>query len=264
MSPEVYVPTPEERRQVLMPRGDDEMIVSGDGVFATLQGEGLTSGRPAVFLRLHHCNLECGGSNGGWRCDTWYTWDKSTPEFWQESSKIPVDLVRDSIALAWDESFEHVPDGRRLVVTGGEPLLQQKKIARLVSGLLDWSVEIETNGTVSPAGVLRDAQINCSPKLANSGNPLKKRYKPEVLHDINGLPQSSFKFVVQTEDDLSEVERIVHEVGMDADKVLIMPEGHTAETVAENAERIARRVGEYGWKLIMRNQLIWFGDKRRT
>lgn len=56
-------------------RNDSENFrVSGDGVFYTLQGEGASMGRPATFLRLHHCNLDC-----SW-CDAWYTWDQRSKE----------------------------------------------------------------------------------------------------------------------------------------------------------------------------------------
>src|SRR3972149_4620795 len=57
---------------------EDKLKISGDGAFYTLQGEGVTMGEPAVFLRLHICNLRC-----GW-CDAWYTWNPKTPEFWTE------------------------------------------------------------------------------------------------------------------------------------------------------------------------------------
>ena len=61
----------------------------------------------------------------------------------------------------------------RLVITGGEPLLQGAALARMVAMLEGVSVEIETNGTVAPHPALDPlvAQYNVSPKLAHSGNP---------------------------------------------------------------------------------------------
>src|SRR5688572_30464582 len=56
----------------------DKIKLSGDGAFYTLQGEGPTMGMPAVFVRLHVCNLKC-----EW-CDAWYTWNPDTVEYWTE------------------------------------------------------------------------------------------------------------------------------------------------------------------------------------
>ena len=45
--------------------------------FYSIQGEGLTVGVPAVFLRLQGCNLDCGSSGGSWVCDTEAVWNKN-------------------------------------------------------------------------------------------------------------------------------------------------------------------------------------------
>src|SRR3989344_5921172 len=122
---ELYKATSEDKL-FLRPK-PDMLKASGDQVFATLQGEGVTAGKPAVFLRLHFCNLAC-----SW-CDTKYTWDTRKKEFWQESQD-----------WTTDEAVRHITQfpANRLVVTGGEPLLQQKGIERVVQKLNGWSTEI--------------------------------------------------------------------------------------------------------------------------
>src|SRR3989344_302215 len=128
-----------------------------------------------IFNRLHFCNLAC-GRDRGWKCDTKYTWDNRSREFWQE----PIDMKPEDVAKAAEESWSEAfgdASGHRVVVTGGEPLLQQKKLALLFSFLPNWAVEIETNGTIAPLPELSDCQFNCSPKLANSGNTVDRRYR---------------------------------------------------------------------------------------
>jgi organic radical activating enzyme len=260
MTQEIYKPTPEDRERI-KPQ-PDKLKVSGDGVFATLQGEGVTAGLPSVFLRLHYCNLTCGATNG-WLCDTSYTWDTNRQEFWQEPEDWSYEEAVTRIGNAWDSTF---PDQRerRLVVTGGEPLLQQRKIAKLLQELPEWQVEIETNGTILPISELHNYQFNCSPKLENSGNALQRRYKPEVLRAINKLPKSQFKFVVTSPYDLDEIDMIVEECDLDTEKVLLMPEGHTQREVETHLDLIREAIEARGWRVTLRNQLIWFGSKRRT
>lgn len=256
----IYQPTVEEI--VRIKPTPDKLKVSGDGVFATLQGEGVTAGLPSVFLRLHFCNLTCGVPNG-WKCDTGYTWNKTKPEFWQEPEDWPYQETALRAEDAWNAEFAD-NQGKRLVITGGEPLIQQRKIAKLLAYLPGWTIEIETNGTILPIPELLGCQFNCSPKLENSGNSFQRRYRPEVLKTINRLPKSQFKFVVVEPSDLEEVDRIVTECGLNPEKILIMPEGQTAEEVEIHASKVKEDVEARGWKITLRNQLIWYGPKRRT
>src|SRR5512134_3500161 len=104
-------------------------------LFSSIQGEGPSAGRPSVFLRLAQCNLHC-----VW-CDTKYTWDFRTYRYEDE--------VRiESVASVTARILEHAPE--RLVVTGGEPLLQGDALAELFVALDErryFAIEIETNGT---------------------------------------------------------------------------------------------------------------------
>src|SRR3989338_5826890 len=96
---EKYTPSDIEKANTL--EKGDFLKISGDGIFATLQGEGITAGEPAVFLRLHNCNLHCGLNGVGWRCDPFYTWDKNTSEYWRESTNKTAKEVVGGIYKAW-------------------------------------------------------------------------------------------------------------------------------------------------------------------
>ena len=255
---EKYQPTHEDIQRLKL--AENMLKISGDQIFATRQGEGVTAGAPAVFLRLHFCNLGC-----TW-CDTGYTWNKKRWEFWKEPVDWAYGETAENISKAWDEKYEIEASGseKRLVITGGEPLLQQRGIINLVNLLPGWKIEIETNGTIIPMPELQSCQINCSPKLDNSGNSKNRRYKPEVLRAINRLSNSWFKFVVVEPDNLAEIDEIVIECGLNPQKILIMPEGQTAVNVKTHASLVKKQVLARGWTIIARNQLIWYGHKRRT
>jgi organic radical activating enzyme len=69
--------------------------------------------------------------------------------------------------------------------------------------------EIETNGTVYIENKLFKSihQINCSPKLSNSGLDAKQRIKPDAIKRIMEHENYQFKFVISTEDDVKEIFR---------------------------------------------------------
>ncbi len=99
------------------------------GVFGpTIQGEGPLCGKPAVFIRLAGCNLQCPG------CDTEYT----------------EGAVRQSVQAILGRVRRIHAGPTLVVITGGEPFRQN--ITPLVLALSDedYAVQVETNGTLAP------------------------------------------------------------------------------------------------------------------
>jgi 7-cyano-7-deazaguanosine (preQ0) biosynthesis protein QueE len=229
-----------------------ELVVSE--VFGpTFQGEGPTLGRRAAFVRLGRCNLDC-----SW-CDTPYTWD------WDRYDPA-VELSRRSV----DEVVADV-EGRgvdRVVVTGGEPLLQQRRLVPFLEAAAErgWAVEVETNGTVvpSPEVASRVERFTVSPKLANSGVDPARAIDPDALRAFAALPpgRAAFKFVVAAEGDLDEVAAVVEAHGIDPATVFVMPEGTTPEVVVGTARAVAHAVTERGWHLTTRLHVLLWGDER--
>ena len=238
--------------------------VSGDSVFYTLQGEGETMGRPIVFIRLHVCNLKC-----VW-CDSWYTWNPKTPEFWVEPVLWTIKEAKEKIEKAWADGCDNPKTQKRLVFTGGEPMLQKHQIDQLMFELSkekegDWVFEIETNGTIMPTSAqLQFCQFNCSPKLANSQNDIRARQKDDV---IKALKESNtqFKFVVMADKDLDEIQKEwVDKYDLDINTVCLMPQGMTDDEVNKNAKRIVEYAKKKGYRLLGRLQNSIWGAVRRV
>src|SRR5450432_4049110 len=126
-------------------------------IFESLQGEGVSTGSPTMFVRLAQCNLHC-----TW-CDTKYTWDFDRYNYDEEVRELGAEDVARSV---------NASTTRRLVLTGGEPLLQQRALAAFFEALApDIVVEVETNGTIppTPETLARVNHWNVSPKLRNAG-----------------------------------------------------------------------------------------------
>ena len=154
-----------------------------------------------------------------------------------------------------------------LVVTGGEPLLQQQPLASLLSKLKkrkDCFVEIETNGSVRASEALQGLvdQWNVSPKLESSGNSVYSREKKECMNSFALLGNAFFKFVVQTKDDLEEVESLVRRYSIRPSKVILMPEGTEAAILRERTIWLSEICENRGYRLTPRLHILLWGNKR--
>lgn len=169
--------------------------------FHSLQGEGPTVGRPSLFLRLQHCNLLCGQGDANWTCDTIEVWRQGKAQHIEQ-------LVKHWQQQGW---LARLSSHSQLVVTGGEPLLQQTGLTRLFEYLHQHgyqpAIEIETNSTIGYQRQLDRyvSRYNCSPKGANSGNSRGNRHRPEVLSMFSKNPKAIFKFVIATVDDFQQI-----------------------------------------------------------
>ena len=230
-------------------------------IFASVQGEGPSAGMPCTFLRLSRCNLAC-----VW-CDTAYTWHFTGDER-PHRDGVEFDRTANQLTLDEEEVAARITalGQKRLVITGGEPLLQAPALARLLGHLPDVTVEIETNGTTkaSPALDIRIDQFNVSPKLAHSGNPAELALIPERLDAYATDPRAWFKFVIAAPTDLDEVLALRDRYRFKPDHVFLMPEGTDSETLREREQWLAPLCVEHGFRMSDRLHIHLFGDTRGT
>ena len=223
----------------------NKLLISSD--FFSVQGEGISTGIPSYFVRLGICNLTCGMSRAftntlmkeksladgeifkgdlevegkaSWTCDSTSQW------LWRGEEKDFQYLIDQ-----WKEQgiYEDIKNGTTHIIwTGGEPTIKGHQEAihnflfywyyilpeQPISLSKDGNIikpynEIETNGTIvieDKLFVMLD-QINCSPKLSNSGMTEKQRIVPAAIKRIMEHSNYQFKFVISTEDDVKEIFR---------------------------------------------------------
>lgn len=230
-------------------------------IFASLQGEGLSLGRPSTFVRLSRCNLAC-----QW-CDTAYTW-RFEGDNRPHRDALAFDRTQNQVALSEEDVAARIsalsPD--RLVVTGGEPLLQGPALARLLALLPGMHVEIETNGTVAPHPALDGLvhQYNVSPKLAHSGNPADLALVPERLQAWATDPRAVFKFVIAQAADMAQVLGLQRDYAIPADRVFLMAEGRTPAELAARNRWLAQLCLDHGLRFTDRLHIHLYGDTRGT
>lgn len=230
MSKIIIAGNPTEKRSV----GDipKTLVIKVAEFFSqTLQGEGVSAGSPAAFLRVKDCTLDC-------------TWCDSTEVWRQGNSYSVVELIE-----MMEESglVEDLRNGHHLVLTGGSPVKQQLQLAALLSlfqiryNFIPYiEVENECVLPILPGFAQFISQWNNSPKLENSGMKMQNRYRPEVLKQASQLNNSWFKFVVSKKEDWDEIYNDFLVPGLiDRSQVIIMPCGASREELDKSRGMVA-------------------------
>ncbi|MDR0705703.1 MAG: 7-carboxy-7-deazaguanine synthase QueE [Planctomycetaceae bacterium] len=237
-------------------------------IYQSKQGEGLWTGKYSIFVRTLGCALRCR------YCDSPYAQQNRT-ENENDNEGIGANLSAEEIVgriLLLE--LPHV------VITGGEPM-QAPEIVELTRLLKDFDYQI----TIETAGIF-DAPVLCdlmsiSPKLSNS-TPLKttksksqststslnheqNRFKPEVIQNLMFRYNYQLKFVVDTPNDLDEIEKYLNLFqGVVPERVFLMPQAVDVNTMTEKALWIVPFCERHGYQYCPRMQIIWYGNKRRT
>lgn len=210
----------------------------------TIQGEGRHAGALCSFLRLSGCNLTC-----SW-CDTPYTWDWDRFDKAAETHRMPVEEVASLLA--------DYPG--RLVVSGGEPLVQARSLALLLAALPGRLLDVETNGTRPLAGTAGFwSTVTCSPKITPSAE------QGEAAHEIHPEVEevADFKFVIKDKEDLGAVlwwlndhRAIAHS------RVWLMPEGVTTDALTERTPFVMDAATKYGFNFTSRLHVYGWAEAR--
>jgi len=225
-------------------------------IFYSLQGEGQLMGMPSVFVRTSGCNLRC-----NW-CDTPYA-------SWQPEGRqmTPAEIVA--------EVDQH--PAKHVVLTGGEPMIAPgiHELAGLLRGL-GKHITIETAATVPPGGIACDL-ASLSPKLAHSAPDARLddawrrkheelRWQPAVVAVWLAAGDYQLKFVVGSEQDLVEIEKMLDETGrtVPPGKVLLMPEGVTVESLRAKAGWLGELCKARGYRYAPRLHIELYGNRRGT
>ena len=219
-------------------------------IFKSIQGEGPNFGKPAIFLRTAQCNLKC-----TW-CDTKYTWDWENYDYAKEVKEMTIEEIKEQIL---DLEIKH------LVITGGEPLLQQDDLADLLSFLKpDFYVEIETNCTILPNKMLTDLvdQWNVSPKTENSGNPLELYENNECYYFFANQENCFFKYVVEDESDIPEIKKFVTKYNIPENHVQLMTQASTKEEISAREKSISELAKTNNFLFSPRLHVAMWGAQR--
>ena len=154
-------------------------------IFLSIEGEGIRTGAPAVFIRLVGCNLRCS------YCDSMYAVEGN-----------------DFTEMSPEEVFLKVKsfNTQYVTLTGGEPLIH-KDVEVLLKMLDDYGLEvnIETNGTQPKPSGFRNLFCTMDWKSISSG--MQPKMNLANMMTLRG--KDVLKFVVGSDEDLQDAARVI-------------------------------------------------------
>jgi 7-carboxy-7-deazaguanine synthase len=221
-------------------------------IFFSVQGEGLLTGVPSIFVRTSGCNLRCV------YCDTPYTsWEP-------EGEDLSIGQILEKLSAF---------SARHVVVTGGEPLLAPQ-IEDLCAALSqnDYHITLETAATIFKPVVCDLASL--SPKLASStptereGGRYAKRHnglriQPGVIRAFMDNGDYQLKFVIDRPEDLTELLALLEVLPqVDRSRVLLMPQGITSEELRQRGPWIVEECKRHGFRFCPRLHIELYGNQR--
>ncbi len=219
-------------------------------IFYSLQGEGLLAGVPGVFVRLAGCPLRC-----KW-CDTKYAWDGNA------GTSCDIDEILKTVTQR---------PCRFIVATGGEPMINSEllQLARALKGI-GKHITIETAGIAFIPDMPCDL-MSISPKLSNStpdDSELAKIHEDSrldipVLRKLIRNYDYQLKFVVDSQDDLPEIQQTTEQIGnVDPEKVMLMPQAVTRVELIEKSPMVADLCKRTGYTFCNRLQILLWDNQR--
>ncbi len=142
------------------------MLYKLNEMFETIQGEGVFTGVPSVFIRLQYCPVGC-----AW-CDTKHTWEVDIKDECEtqeiltksrESSKWANVTAQELVAI-YQQRF----NAKHIVITGGEPCEYDLRPLTAAFEEVGCQCQIETSGTCDVL-TSENTWVTVSPKIAMKG-----------------------------------------------------------------------------------------------
>jgi len=203
--------------------------------FVGIQGEGATAGRPRLFIRTSGCSLRCSF------CDTKYH-------------------VKGKEIDKKDEKL--MSENQDWCITGGEPLLNQKKLVEYIKKNCPYWVEVETNGTVIPNDetLAYVNQFNVSPK--------EKRFQPKGLNpepvalSVLKANDTIVKFVYSDKQSEKFIRKIIKKYNIPHNIVWIMPEGTSKKKIDAKTKEVWNYCLKNKFNFSPRLHVTTFGTKK--
>ena len=222
----------------------NSMLYPINEYFTSIQGEGYYTGTSSFFIRMQGCNVHC-----SW-CDTKYTWAFNSREVDIIGKNRNKDLNNDKNSneslnpqtpgfqkMSSEELLSLSGGIQHIVITGGEPCLQDLTEITKIFIENGRSVQIETSATAE-IKVYKNTWVTLSPKFNNPrGLPILESCVKRA---------NEYKFPVQSWKDIEIIDQFVSKYSLKKEKIIwLQPISQGKEATEICLEAIKSR----GWRI---------------
>lgn len=201
-------------------------------IFDSVQMEGIELGVPTQFIRVYGCNMAPKCSF----CDTDYSWRGNNNKL---------------LTIKDVEKRMLTSKNRHYTFTGGEPTLYDEQIQRLRNTFITSHFSLETNGLYKTKVPYNTIMVS----------PKRQNHDLETLIDYNAMPSTYFKFVYEANKS-KWWEKVIENINLNEDKIIIMPEGKTREEQINNMPEVINYCISKGYRFSPRGHILAWNTKK--
>ena len=239
-------------------------------LYTAVQSEGSRAGYPTIVVRTTGCTHRCFFGEGGW-CDSWYT--SIHPE---KGTFCFQDII---------DMYDAHPHIKEMMLTGGSPTMHPKLVNEIThfANERDIFVTIETEGSHFLPTDYPINLLSISPKFSNSVpvlgavTPQGKVVDEKMIkkHNSKRMNIDAIKKSIEYHSDyhikpvidkeltmIPEVDEMIEELGVPAEKVWAMPAGDDRKSLMESYPIVMNFVRDKGWRFTGRSHIIAFNTER--
>jgi len=233
-------------------------IILSEKPFISFQGEGKTQGKHSLFIRFSNCNLNCS------ICDSKFTW-----------------RGKETYILKYDKLKEFMLKVDNVVITGGEPLLQEnlKSVIEIITYFDSKNYEIETSGDIYKLSEIysdydymykffrrNNVLFNISPKFNVKQIDGKIPDFNNVVNFINNLKNNNInyilKFLFWDKKSIDKIDELVYSNNISKSLVYLQPLGITDKGIKKIINNNIQYIIDKGYNISIRQHIYLFGNKR--
>ena len=239
-------------------------------LYTAVQSEGSRAGYPTIVVRTTGCTHRCFFGEGGW-CDSWYT--SIHPEKGTFTFQDIIDM------------YDAHPHIKEMMLTGGSPTMHPKLVNEIThfANERDIFVTIETEGSHFLPTDYPINLLSISPKFSNSVpvlgavTPQGKVVDEKMIkkHNSKRMNIDAIKKSIAYHSDyhikpvidkeltmIPEVDEMIEELGVPAEKVWAMPAGDDRKSLMESYPIVMNFVRDKGWRFTGRSHIMAFNTER--